>query len=248
MRVGNDGRDFEYISGEDPFLGAELVGPLIKGIQSNGVMANMKHFINNNQEINRRSSSSNIDERTEFEMYYPPFKASIEAGVGSAMCSYNLVNHIPSCANNKTLNRDLREIMGFDGFVMSDWGAIYGNVGEYLPSGCDQEQGSIIRHFTEEDIKKNVKTEQLDKAVNNIVKSFIKFGLYEEELPDNFSANVTSQEHQDIARKGVEQSTILLKNEKNVLPLQKKKGMHILVLGNQAGEPVLHGTGSGNVP
>jgi len=192
MRVGENGRDFEYISGEDPFLGAELVGPLVNGIQSNGVMANMKHYVNNNQETHRSSSSSNLDERTQYEMYYPPFLAAIQAGVGSAMCSYNKVNHIPSCANNKTLNRDLRDIMGFDGFVMSDWGAIYGNVGEYLPSGCDQEQGSIVSKYTKAEIKRYINDEQLDKAVNRIVKSFIKFGLYEEELPDNFSANVTS--------------------------------------------------------
>jgi beta-glucosidase len=139
MRVGLNGRDFEYISGEDPSLGSLLVGPLIEGIQSNGIMANMKHFINNNQEINRNSQSANVDERTQYEMYYPPFEASIKAGVGSAMCSYNKVNHIYSCANNKTLTRDLREIMGFDGFVMSDWGAVYGNVRDYMPNGCDQE-------------------------------------------------------------------------------------------------------------
>lgn len=73
MRNQFDGRNFEYLSGEDPFIGATLVAPLIKGIQSNGVMANMKHFINNNQETHRMGQSANIDERTRFEMYYPPF-------------------------------------------------------------------------------------------------------------------------------------------------------------------------------
>lgn len=125
-------------------------------------------------------------------MYYPPFQASIDAGVGSAMCSYNKVNHIPSCGNKKTLTRDLREVMGFDGFVMSDWGAIYGNAGDYLPNGCDQEQGSIITKYSKADLKKDVSEKDLDRAVHRITKSFIKFGLYEEELPDNFSANVTS--------------------------------------------------------
>lgn len=103
-------------------------------------MANMKHYVNNNQEINRNDVSSNIDERTQMEMYYPPFESAIKVGqVGSAMCSYNKINHIHSCMNNKTLNYHLRELFGFDGFVMSDWGAIYGRPKPYVEAGCDQE-------------------------------------------------------------------------------------------------------------
>lgn len=82
MRIGENGRDFEYVSGEDPFLGASMVGSIINGIQSNGIMANMKHFVNNNQEINRMGQSANIDERTQVEMYIPPFEAAVKAGVG----------------------------------------------------------------------------------------------------------------------------------------------------------------------
>lgn len=247
MRNGENGRDFEYMPGEDPHIGERLVAPLIKGIQSNGIMANMKHYINNEQETHRWGQSANIDERTQYEIYYPPFQAAIKAGVGSAMCSYNKVNHVQSCANNKTLNRDLRDIMGFEGFVMSDWGAVYDNPKYYIPSGCDQEQGSVLRHYTKKALSKDVEPKDLDKAVYRIVKSFIEFGLYEEELPDNFNANVTSKEHQDFARKAVEESTILLKNENASLPLQKKQGMSVLVLGNQAGNPTLHGTGSGQI-
>ena len=94
MRNGENGRDFEYMPGEDPFIGASLVGPLIKGIQSNGIMANMKHYVNNEQETHRMGQSANVDERTQYEIYYPPFQAAIKAGVGSAMCSYNKVNHV----------------------------------------------------------------------------------------------------------------------------------------------------------
>jgi beta-glucosidase-like glycosyl hydrolase len=106
-------------------------------------------------------------------MYYPPFEASIKAGVGSAMCSYNKVNHIYSCTNNKTLTRDLRDIMGFDGFVMSDWGAVYGNVGDYMPAGCDQEQGDAFNKYNWFNLWRYVTTKQLDTAVYRIVKSFI---------------------------------------------------------------------------
>lgn len=70
-------------------------------------------------------------------MYYAPFEASIKAGVGSAMCSYNKINQVYACANNQTLNYHLRDIMGFEGFVMSDWGAVYGEPGDYIPSGCE---------------------------------------------------------------------------------------------------------------
>jgi beta-glucosidase len=140
MRVGLNGRDFEYVSGEDPYVGASLVGPLIKGIQSNGILANMKHYINNNQEINRVGQSANIDERTQVEMYMPPFEAAIKSEVASAMCSYNKINQEWSCANNQTLNHFLRDIMGFEGFVMSDWGATHSRAPDYLPNGLDQEQ------------------------------------------------------------------------------------------------------------
>lgn len=138
-RLPIDGRNFEYISGEDPLLGAELAGPATKGMQSAGIMANMKHWINNNQETNRGSQSANVDERTDFEVYYAPFQASIDAGVGSAMCSYNKVNHVYSCENKVTLNDHLRDLMGFEGFVMSDWGAVYGNADSYISAGCEQE-------------------------------------------------------------------------------------------------------------
>lgn len=97
MRVGVNGRDFEYVSGEDPFVGATLIAPLVKGIQSNGILANMKHYINNNQETNRIGQSANIDERTQVEMYMPPFESAIKAGVASGMCSYNKINHIFAC-------------------------------------------------------------------------------------------------------------------------------------------------------
>merc|ERR1719443_630644 len=85
-RVPRNGRNFEYLSGEDPYLGYKLVQPVIKGIQSQKVVANAKHYILNNQETNRFTVSAEIDERTRFEMYYPPFEGAIEADVGSVMC------------------------------------------------------------------------------------------------------------------------------------------------------------------
>ena len=91
------GRNFEYISGEDPYLGWAMVQPLVTGIQSNNVVANAKHWVMNNQESNRHGDTAVVDERTRFEMYYPPFAGAVQAGVGSVMCSYNLIQALCAC-------------------------------------------------------------------------------------------------------------------------------------------------------
>jgi len=135
-RVPRNGRNFEYLSGEDPYLGYRLAQPAIKGIQSQGVVANAKHYVLNNQETNRNNVSELADERTRFEMYYQPFMGAIEAGVGSMMCSYNRINGLWSCENPETLARDLKARLGFKGWVMSDWGATHSTS---INAGLDQE-------------------------------------------------------------------------------------------------------------
>eukprot|EP00759_Apiculatamorpha_spiralis_P017422 PhF_6_TR2342/c0_g1_i1/m.4190/K05349/bglX; beta-glucosidase len=135
-RVPQNGRNFEYLSGEDPFLGYTLVKPVIHGIQSQGVIANAKHYVLNNEETNRGSISEVADERTRFEMYYQPFIGAVEANVGSFMCSYNKINSVWSCENNGTLMTDLKERIGFKGFVMSDWGATHSTS---IEQGLDME-------------------------------------------------------------------------------------------------------------
>lgn len=163
------------------------------------------------------------------------------------MCSYNKINQIYSCQNNETLNYHLREIMGFDGFVMSDWGAVYGKADSYISAGCDQEQGRP--RFYNMTALKEVDIKKIDKAVYRIVKSFIKFGLFDEERKDNFNANVTSKKSIDFAQHSMEQSTVLLKNKNDTLPLDymNMKNKSILILGNAAAYPLIHGFGSGYV-
>eukprot|EP00659_Diplonema_papillatum_P014346 gene14346-22009_t len=124
-RIPQNGRNFEYLSGEDPHLGYTLVQPAIKGIQSQKVVANAKHYVNNNQETDRTTISEMVDERTENEIYYAPFEGAVAAGVGSVMCSYNKINGTWSCENPDTLGRDLKARNGFQGWVMSDWGATH---------------------------------------------------------------------------------------------------------------------------
>lgn len=147
--------NFEYLSGEDPFLGATLVGPVIRGIQEQGVIANGKHYVDNSQETARMQILEVVDERTQWEMYYPPFQAAVDAGLLSMMCSCmgpattmlrswyvcvclahdrkcagsisdnkiklgNQPEGLYACENPDTLQRDLKDRMGFIGFVVSD--------------------------------------------------------------------------------------------------------------------------------
>ena len=124
-RVARNGRNFEYLSGEDPFLGARLAERYVRGVQSQGVMSVMKHFVFNSQETHRNSESSVVDDKTAWELYYPPFQAAVDAGIAGVMCSYNKVNGSFACANGNRLHRDLKTRMGFRGFVQSDWGAAH---------------------------------------------------------------------------------------------------------------------------
>jgi len=106
-------------------------------------------------------------------MYMPPFESAIKADVASGMCSYNKINHKWACADDSTLNRHLRDNMGFDGYIMSDWGAVHSEAKDYLPNGLDQEQGTWI--FTPESIQADLDSgkltmEQLDRAVHRITK------------------------------------------------------------------------------
>lgn len=107
-RVPNAGRNFEYLCGEDPILGATLVGPAVKGIQDQGIIANAKHWVNNEIEDKRKTVSSNVDQKTRYEMYYPPFEAAVNSGVLSVMCAYNRINDEYACQNKETLNKDLK--------------------------------------------------------------------------------------------------------------------------------------------
>ena len=132
------GRNLEY-SGEDPYLTTQMGVSLIKGIQSKpGVMANAKHFVLNEQETDRKSNSSEVDERTLREIYLPPFEAAVEAGVGSFMCAYNRVDAVHACENKALMTDLLKEEMGFDGFVMSDWGANF-TTAKAANAGLDME-------------------------------------------------------------------------------------------------------------
>lgn len=247
-RVPTNGRNFEYLSGEDPYLGYRMVQPVVKGIQSQKVLANAKHFILNNQETNREAVSSEIDERTRFEMYYPPFEGAIEAGVASVMCSYNKINNEWSCENPTTLGELKR--MGFQGFVMSDWGATHSMS---IASGLDIEQPGqdwMNEVFLKAGLASGaVEESAVDDAVTRILARLFAVGVMDEPVSawdwGKLSRNVTTDASVASARKLAALGTVLLRNEGNLLPLVKSK--KIAVIGLADAKAIYHAGGSGSV-
>ena len=235
-RVPTNGRNFEYITGEDPFLGATMVYPAIKGVQSNGVIANAKHFAFNNQETNRVTVSAIVDERTRFEIYYPAFQAAVDAGVGSFMCSYNRINGVWSCENNVTLS-ELKRDLNFTGWVMSDWGGTHSTV-LAANAGLDQEMTDGI--YFNESLKEAVEAgevsmDTLDDKVVRIFTGMINVGVMDGSCPPaDFYTNATSDEHNHIARVVAANAGILLSNDNSVLPLKKNSILRVNIFGDNA--------------
>lgn len=238
------GRNYEYF-GEDPYLTSEIACQYIEGVQSRGVMATIKHFCGNNQEWSRHHTSSDIDERTLQEIYFPAFRKAVQqAHVGAVMNSYNLVNGVHATENawlNKTI---LRDTWGFNGLLMSDWTSVY-SVVNTANNGLDLEMPKG-RNLNYENlypaIKKGLVTEAtIDQKVQHILQSLIAFGLLDRQQKDTSIAlnyAPSRQKALQIAREGI----VLLKNKKNTLPL---KGRTALV-GENA-NIVATGGGSGFV-
>eukprot|EP01006_Ploeotia_vitrea_P025739 TRINITY_DN58631_c0_g1_i1.p1 TRINITY_DN58631_c0_g1~~TRINITY_DN58631_c0_g1_i1.p1 ORF type:complete len:677 (-),score=96.18 TRINITY_DN58631_c0_g1_i1:65-1990(-) len=248
-RVPVDGRSFESY-GEDPWLAAGLVSHSISGIQSAGVIGCVKHFVDNNQEYNRTSVSENVDERTQHEIYLPAFRAAIKAGVMSVMCSYNRVNNMHACQNHQTLTVDLKEGMGFEGWVMSDWGATHSTVESAL-AGLDQEMprdeyfGPSLKKAIQDG---KVPESRLDDMVTRILTGMYAVGIMDHKQTGNKTANAQSAAHTKLAQQLAQAGTVLVKNEDNALPLNMGKIRKIAVIGDDASKhPTATGGGSGHV-
>lgn len=242
-RVPLNGRNFEYMSGGDPVLGYTMVKPLIAGIQSEGVIANAKHWVENNQETDRDTVSANVDERTRHELYYQPFEGAIEAGVGSFMCSYNKVNNVYSCENPETLQHDLKTELHFDYWVMSDWGATHS---VSINQGLDQEMpgGDFFGEPLAQQVEMGiVPISKIDDSVLRILQPMFQVGLFDKPNLNADEAIVTSPEHNELARKLSAASHVVLKNENSLLPLLVNKGpMKIVLVGSAARAPIIAGT------
>ncbi|KAF7732300.1 hypothetical protein EC973_005196 [Apophysomyces ossiformis] len=250
MRVPNGGRGWEGF-GEDPYLSGVAAAETIRGTQSQGVMAVAKHFVGNEQEYLREQQSTEMDERTLREVYAWPFARSIEAGVASVMCSYNLFRGIYACENDHLMNKVLKKDLAFKGFIQSDWCAVHstaptanGGLDMNMPGDYVLGQGG---GYFGEHLVYAVKTgavleDRINDMVRRIVAAWYKLGQdkgFPETNLDVFrperdmKVNVQDDHHILIRHMGAI-STVLLRNTDTILPLQSELGS-ISLFGSDAG-------------
>jgi beta-glucosidase len=240
------GRNFEYM-GEDPHLTSRMSVSVIRGIQSRGVAATVKHFAANNQEYNRSETSSEVDERTLREIYFPAFKSAVvEGGAACVMSGYNLLNGVHCTQDGPLNNGVLKGEWGFDGVLMSDWGATrdgvraaLGGLDLEMPRGVHMSPESLLAAMDEGTLSESL----IDEKVRRIIGTAARMGFLDREeldpaipLDDPASAAVALE----VAREGI----VLLKNEGRLLPLDLDELGSLLVVGPNADPTPLGGGGS----
>ncbi|MFG1923038.1 glycoside hydrolase family 3 C-terminal domain-containing protein [Cryptosporangium sp. NPDC048952] len=239
------GRNFEYFS-EDPLLAGELAVSLVNGIQENGVGTSLKHFAANNQETDRMTVSADVDERTLREIYLPAFERVVtKAQPWTVMCSYNRINGVYASEDPWLLTDVLRGDWGFDGLVVSDWGAV--NERETaVAAGLDLEMpssgGSGTRRVLDAVREGRLTEEDVDRAVTRVLT------LVDRSLPALAESGTFDVDaHHALAREAAVASAVLLKNEGGLLPLDPSTGGAIAVIGEFARSPRFQGAGSSQV-
>jgi beta-glucosidase len=245
------GRAFESYS-EDPYLTGQIGAGAINGIQSRGVMAQVKHWAVYNQETNRNTTSDNaiVDDRTVREIYTAAFGTIVdESQPSSAMCSYSTINGTYAC-ENAYLNKILKVDFGFDGFITSDWGATHSTVAS-ANAGMDMQMpdGSYFGAALKQAVQTGqVPQSRLDDMVTRIMREEFRFGLFDHPSPDTPNAVAATPAHLAVAKKTAEDGTVLLKNDGNLLPLDAAKLHSIAVIGDGAGPNTMSaGGGSATV-
>ncbi len=248
-RAPMNGRNFEYF-GEDPYLASRIAVNYIQGVQSQGVIATIKHFLGNNSEYDRHNTNTELDERTAREIYLPVFEAAVKEGkVGAIMDSYNLLNGT-NLTQNGYFNTDVvRKDWGFRGIMMSDWDATYDSIGA-ANGGLDLEMPFpkfMNKDFLMPAIKEGkVSVATIDEKVRRIMRTAIEFGFLDRDQLD-LNAPRFSDEGRKVALAGAEQSMVLLKNDGALLPLNKTAIKTIAILGPDAYPAVHVGGGSAGV-
>jgi beta-glucosidase len=245
-RVPLNGRTFEAF-GEDPYLAGRIATGNIAGIQSQGVIADVKHFAANNQETDRSTVNELIDERTLHEIYEPAFQAAVQDGhTGSVMCAKNLVNAVHACQSADLLARTLKGSWGFDGFVISDFSSCHSTV-ECADNGLDVELPSATYYgdaLAQAVQSGQVSMSTVDEHVHRILATMIRFGLFER---PRTTAPVDAAADGAVARGLAEQATVLLKNKGHQLPLDTRGTRSLAVIGPGAATAVTGGAGSPDV-
>lgn len=236
------GRNFEYYS-EDPCLATEIAGALIHGVQSKNVGTSIKHFLANNQETRRLSSDSRVDERTLHEIYLAAFEGAVtREKPWTVMCSYNRINGTYAAENHKYLTEVLRDQWKFDGYVMSDWGAVNNRVAD-LKAGLDLEMPAS-GGMNDELIVRAVQSGALEESVvDTAVERILNIVFRYEEHRDKTAVFDRDKDH-ELARKVAQETIVLLKNE-GVLPLEEKK--QIAFIGKYVKKPRYQGGGSSHI-
>lgn len=255
-RTPLNGRNFEYM-GEDPFLASRLVVPYVQGVQSNGVAACVKHFALNNQEIARGEINVNVSDRALHEIYLPAFKAAVQEGnVWSIMGAYNKIWGVHCCHNDILLNQILKNDWKFDGVVVSDWGGVH-NTDEAVNGGLDIEMGTYTNglttqghfpfssYYLADPFLKGIKSGQyemskLDDKASRILRMIFRTTMSANRPYGRF----VSPEHSEAARKIAQEGIVLLKNEKQFLPIPEGRYKKIAVIGENAIKSLIVGGGS----
>ena len=240
------GRNFEYY-GEDPYLASETAAEYIEGMQSEGVMATVKHFCGNNQEYDRHHVSSDIDERTLHEIYLPTFRKAVQrANVGAVMSSYNMLNCVHTTENEYLIQDVLRGMWGFDGIFVSDWASTYSTVGA-ANAGLDLEM-PYGRFMSPDNLRRaleagTVTQATIDEKCRHIIQTLNAFGFLDREQRDA-SIPECDPESEAVALEVARGAAVLLEND-GILPFSPEV-RSVVVMGPNAGV-VPKGGGSGEV-
>ena len=254
-RTPLNGRNFEYM-GEDPYLAARMVVPYIYGVQSNGVATSLKHFALNNHELNRHTTNVRVSDRALREIYLPAFEAAVREGkTWTVMGAYNLYRDQHLCHNQYLLNDVLKREWNYDGVVVSDWGGTH-NTDEAVRHGLDLEFGTwtnglyagasnaydsyyLARPYADAIAAGRYGTDELDDKVRRVLRL-----TYRTEMrTDRPRGAMCSEEHYAVARAVGNEAIVLLKNDKNILPLPAD-ARNLLVVGETAIKMMTVGGGS----
>jgi beta-glucosidase len=235
-RTARCGRNFEYF-GEDPELAARMAVAYITGVQSQGVVATVKHFAANNQETERNTVNAEVDVRALHEIYLPAFEAAVkQAGVWAVMCAYNRLNGVYACEHPGLLDQTLRREWGFRGLVMSDWSAAH-SVAPAMRAGLDldmpkgeQYSPAAIRDAL---AKREIEPAHLDELVRRQLRVIAALHL-DEDASERPEATDTL-EHRALNREAARSGFVLLKNDGGILPLERAKLRRIAVVGPRGG-------------
>ncbi|UGQ12563.1 glycoside hydrolase family 3 C-terminal domain-containing protein [Yinghuangia sp. ASG 101] len=239
------GRNFEYLS-EDPLLSGHLGAALVRGVQSTGVASSVKHFAANNQETERMTVSAEVDERTLREIYLAAFEHIVATErPGTVMAAYNKINGVHAAQNPWLLTRVLRDEWGFEGLVVSDWGAVLDPVAA-VAAGLDLEMpstnGFSARRLVEAVGDGRLEESAIDRAVTRVLELIGRTAAGREPAPEP-----DLDAHHALARRAAAESAVLLRNEGAVLPLDPDAAVNIAVIGEFARTPRYQGAGSSRV-